>query len=151
MKQTTMITHKEIDKNWWIVDAEGQTVGRMASEVAQLLRGKHKVSFTPHINNGDHVIIINADKVVFTGKKETKKNYYHHSMHPGGLRRRTVAVQRELDATKIVERAVRLMLPKNVQGANQFRALHVFEGQTHPYAAQKPQMYALKNHKGETK
>ncbi|PPE06117.1 50S ribosomal protein L13 [Williamsoniiplasma lucivorax] len=151
MKQTTLISAKDIKKNWYIVDAEGQTVGRLSTQVALLLRGKHKVTFTPHINNGDHVIVINAEKAIFTGKKETDKNYYHHSMHPGGLRRRNVATQRELDATKILERAIRLMLPKNVQGANQFRALHVIKGSEHPYAAQKPEVYVVNTRKGENK
>ena len=134
-----------------MVDATNQTVGRMASEVAVLLRGKHKPTFTPHMNNGDHVIIINAEKAIFTGKKESQKNYYHHSMHPGGLRRRNVSTQRRLDATKILEHAVRLMLPKNTQGSNQFRALHVFKGSTHPYQAQKPQSYQLHYTEGEIK
>lgn len=151
MKQTTLITANEIQKEWWIVDAAGQTVGRLATEVATLLRGKHKVTFTPYINNGDHVIIVNAEKAVFSGKKETKKNYYHHSMYPGGLKRRNVATQRELQPAKILEHAIRLMLPKNVQGANQYRALHVFAGTEHPYQAQKPEVYTLKNvKKGET-
>ena len=151
MKQTTMITPTEIEKNWLIIDASGHTVGRLASEVAPLLRGKHKVTFTPHINNGDHVIIINAEKIIFSGKKEMDKNYYHHSMYPGGLKRRNVATQRKLDPTKILERAIRLMLPKNVQGANQFRALHVFKGVDHPYSAQKPETYVIKYEKGEVK
>lgn len=115
------------------------------------MRGKNKVTFTPHINNGDHVIIINAEKAKFTGNKETDKNYYHHSMHPGGLRRRSVATQRELDARKILERAIKLMLPKNVQGANQFRALHVFVGSQHPYAAQKPEVLVFNTNKGDNK
>lgn len=151
MKQTTLISAKDINKKWYIVDAEGQTVGRLATQVALVLRGKHKVDFTPHINNGDHVIIINAEKAIFSGKKESNKVYYHHSIHPGGLRRRTVAVQRELDATKILERAIRLMLPKNVQGANQYRALHVFEGSEHPYVAQKPEVLNIQTKKGEIK
>ncbi|ASZ09266.1 50S ribosomal protein L13 [Mesoplasma chauliocola] len=150
MKQTTLIAAKDIKKNWYIVDAAGQNVGRLSTEVARILRGKHKVDFTPHMNNGDHVIIINAEKVLFTGKKESDKMYYHHSMHPGGLRRRTVAVQRELDATKILERSIRLMLPKNVQGRNQFRALHVFVGENHPYTAQKPEVLTFVK-KGDNK
>lgn len=133
------------------MDATDQSVGRMASEVAILLRGKHKPTFTPHINNGDHVIIINAEKAIFSGKKETQKTYYHHSMYPGGLRRRNVATQRRLDATKILERAIRLMLPKNIQGANQFRALHVFTGNEHPYKAQKPQSYQFHHLEGGVK
>lgn len=149
MNQTTLISAKDIDKKWYVVDAAGQTVGRLATEVALVLRGKRKVTFTPHINNGDHVIIINAEQAIFTGKKEADKNYYHHSMHPGGLRRRNVATQRELDARKILERAIKLMLPKNVQGANQFRALHVLTGPTHPYAAQKPEVLVINTKKGE--
>ncbi|WP_031542151.1 50S ribosomal protein L13 [Mesoplasma photuris] len=148
MNQTTLISAKDIKKDWYIVDAADQTVGRLATQVATVLRGKNKPSFTPHINNGDHVIIINAEKVKFTGKKESDKTYYHHSMHPGGLRRRTVDTQRELDARKILERAIKLMLPKNVQGANQFRALHVFVGSEHPYAAQKPTVLEINTRKG---
>ena len=151
MNQTTLIAAKDINKKWYVVDAAGQTVGRLATQVALVLRGKHKVDFTPYMNNGDHVIIINAEKAIFTGKKESDKTYYHHSMHPGGLRRRTVAVQRELDSTKILERAIKLMLPKNVQGGNQFRALHVFEGSEHPFAAQKPEVLNIQTKKGETK
>lgn len=151
MKQTTLISTKDIKKDWYIIDAADQTVGRLATQVALILRGKNKVTFTPHINNGDHVIIINAEKAKFTGNKETDKNYYHHSMHPGGLRRRSVATQRELDARKILERAIKLMLPKNVQGANQFRALHVFVGSQHPYAAQKPEVLVFNTNKGDNK
>ncbi|WP_027063005.1 50S ribosomal protein L13 [Mesoplasma seiffertii] len=151
MNQTTLISAKDIDKKWYIVDAADQTVGRLATQVAMVLRGKNKPNFTPHINNGDHVIIINAEKAKFTGKKESDKTYYHHSMHPGGLRRRTVAVQRDLDARKILERAIKLMLPKNVQGGNQFRALHVFVGENHPYAAQKPVVLEVNTKKGDNK
>ncbi|ATG97206.1 50S ribosomal protein L13 [Mesoplasma lactucae] len=143
MKQTTLIKASDIKKDWWIVDAEGQTVGRLATQVAMVLRGKHKPTFTPHINNGDHVIIINADKVAFTGKKEQGKNYYHHSMYPGGLKRRNVATVRERKPEFILENAVRLMLPKGVQGHNQFRALHVFAGTEHPYAAQQPKQLVV--------
>jgi large subunit ribosomal protein L13 len=121
------------------------------SEVAKVLRGKHKPSFTPHINNGDHVIIINADKVRLTGKKESDKIYYHHSMYPGGLKRRNVATQRDLFPERIVERAVRLMLPKTVQGGNQYRALHVYAGETHPHDAQKPEVLVINTNKGDNK
>ncbi|WP_434335142.1 50S ribosomal protein L13 [Mycoplasma capricolum subsp. capricolum] len=151
MKQTTMISAKNINKKWYILDAENKTVGRLATQVALVLRGKHKVDFTPHINNGDHVIVINAEKAIFSGKKESNKFYYHHSMHPGGLKKRSVSVQRELDPTKILERAIRLMLPKNVQGSNQYRALHVFKGSEHPYAAQKPEVLEISTKKGDVK
>ncbi|WP_338969455.1 50S ribosomal protein L13 [Spiroplasma endosymbiont of Labia minor] len=150
MRQTTLIKMSEIDKKWYIIDAQGLTMGRMATQVAVLLRGKHKPNFTPNINNGDHVIIINADKVEFTGKKESKKLYFHHTLYPGGLRQRNVATQRSLNSTKMVEHAVRLMLPKNVQGSSQFRALHVYADSTHPHQAQNPVEYKIIK-KGEIK
>ncbi|AXK51041.1 50S ribosomal protein L13 [Spiroplasma alleghenense] len=152
MRQTTLIKTAEIAKKWYIVDAQDAIVGRLATQVAMVLRGKHKPTFTPHINNGDHVIIINADKVKFTGKKETDKNYYHHTMHPGGLRRRNVATQRELQPIKILEHAIRLMLPKNVQGSNQYRALHVYAGSEHPHQAQQPEILVIdSNRNGDKK
>jgi large subunit ribosomal protein L13 len=150
MKQTTLITAKEIKKDWYVVDAAGQTVGRLATQVATVLRGKHKPTFTPHINNGDHVIVINAEKAIFSGKKESNKNYYHHSLHPGGLKSKNVATMRKDKPEFILERAIRLMLPKNVQGGNQYRALHVIVGPEHPYAAQKPKELVLQS-KGENK
>jgi len=151
MKQTTLITTKDIKKDWYIVDAEGQTVGRLATQVAMVLRGKHKPTFTPHINNGDHVIVINAEKAIFSGKKESDKNYYHHSLHPGGLKTQNVATMRKTKPAYILERAIRLMLPKNVQGANQYRALHVIVGSEHPYAAQKPKALVIGKSEGGTK
>jgi len=151
MKQTTLLTAKDIKKDWYLVDATDQTVGRLASQVALVLRGKNKPTFTPHINNGDHVIIINADKAIFSGKKESDKNYYHHSLYPGGLKARNVKTTRENKPEFILEHAIRLMLPKNTQGANQFRALHVFAGSEHPYAAQKPKELVIETRKGGTK
>ncbi len=151
MKQTTLIKTTDIKKDWYIVDAAGQTVGRLASQVALVLRGKHKVTFTPHINNGDHVIVINAEKAIFTGKKESDKNYYHHSMYPGGLKRRNVASVRKNKPEFILERAIRLMLPKGVQGHNQFRQLHVLVGETHPYQAQQPKALVIETKKGGNK
>lgn len=144
MKQTTLIKSADINKKWWVVDAEGQTLGRMATQIAMVLRGKNKVDYTPHINNGDHVIVINAEKVLLTGKKEADKYYYRHSLHPGGLHKRNVATERELNPERIVERAVRLMLSKNVQGSSQFRALHVYSGTEHPHEAQQPEVMVIK-------
>ncbi|WP_338983278.1 50S ribosomal protein L13 [Spiroplasma endosymbiont of Othius punctulatus] len=144
MKQTTLIKSADINKKWWVVDAEGQTLGRMATQIAMILRGKHKPDYTPHINNGDHVIVINAEKVKLSGKKESDKYYYRHSMHPGGLHKRNVATERELNPERIVERAVRLMLSKNVQGSSQFRALHVYSGATHQHEAQQPEIMVIK-------
>lgn len=151
MKQTTMIKTADIAKKWYVVDAADMILGRMSTEVARVLRGKHKPTYTPHINNGDHVIIINAEKVILTGRKESDKIYYHHSMYPGGLKRRNVATQRDLFPERIIERAVRLMLPKNVQGANQYRALHVYAGPEHPHQAQNPEVLVLETRKGDNK
>lgn len=150
MKQTTLIKKADISKKWYVVDATDQVLGRLASEVAKILRGKHKSDFTPHINNGDNVIIINAEKVKVTGKKEQDKIYYHHSMYPGGLKRRNVETQRELFPERIIERAVRLMLPKGVQGSNQYRSLFVYAGEKHPHDAQNPQVLVF-NKKGDNK
>ncbi|AHI53271.1 50S ribosomal protein L13 [Spiroplasma culicicola] len=151
MKQTTLIKSSDIDKKWYVVDATDAILGRLSTEIAKVLRGKHKPTFTPHMNNGDHVIVINAEKVILTGKKETDKNYYHHSMHPGGLKSRNVKTQRALFPERIVERAVRLMLPKNVQGSNQYRALHVYAGSEHPHQAQNPQVLVINAKKGDNK
>ncbi|ATX70562.1 50S ribosomal protein L13 [Spiroplasma clarkii] len=151
MKQTTLIKTADIAKKWYVVDATDAILGRLSTEVATVLRGKHKPNYTPHINNGDHVIIINAEKVVLSGKKETDKNYYHHSMYPGGLKSRNVKTQRELFPERIVERAVRLMLPKNVQGGNQYRALHVYAGPEHPHQAQNPEVLVINTRKGDKK
>ncbi|QGS52337.1 50S ribosomal protein L13 [Spiroplasma tabanidicola] len=149
MKQTTLIKTADIAKKWYVVDATDAILGRLSTQVATVLRGKHKPDFTPHINNGDHVIIINAEKVVLTGKKEADKNYYHHSMYPGGLKSRNVKTQRQLFPERIIERAVRLMLPKNTQGANQYRALHVYAGSEHPHQAQNPEVLVINSRKGD--
>lgn len=151
MKQTTLIKTSDINKKWYVIDATDAVLGRLSTQIATVLRGKHKPSFTPNINNGDHVIVINADKVKFTGKKETDKLYYRHSMYPGGLRSRNVKTTRELFPERIVERAVRLMLPKTVQGRNQFRALHVYAGTEHPHTAQQPEVMVIKTNKGDNK
>ncbi len=151
MKQTTLIKTADIAKKWYVVDATGATLGRLSTQIALVLRGKNKPTFTPHINNGDHVIVINAEKVILSGKKENDKNYYHHSMHPGGLKSRNVATQRKLFPERIIERAVRLMLPKNVQGGNQYRALHVYAGNEHPHQAQNPEVLVIQSKKGDSK
>ncbi|AKU79377.1 50S ribosomal protein L13 [Spiroplasma turonicum] len=148
MKQTTLIKTADIAKKWYVVDASEQTLGRLSTEIAKILRGKHKPSFTPHINNGDHVIVINAEKVILSGNKEKDKNYYSHSFHPGGLKVRNVQTQRKLFPERIVERAVRLMLPKTVQGSNQYRALHVYAGSEHPHEAQQPEVLIINTKKG---
>jgi large subunit ribosomal protein L13 len=126
-------------KRWYVVDAEGQTLGRIASVIAATLRGKTNPTFTPHADMGDYVIVVNAEKVVLTGKKETQKLYSHHSGYPGGLRRRSVREVRASHPERIIENAVRGMLPGNVLGRRQFRKLKVYAGPDHPHATQQPE------------
>jgi len=126
-------------KRWYVVDADGQTLGRIASVIAATLRGKTKPTYTPHADMGDFVIVVNAEKVVLTGKKETQKLYYRHSGYPGGLRRRSVREVRAAHPERIIENAVRGMLPGNVLGRRQFRKLKVYAGPDHPHATQQPE------------
>jgi large subunit ribosomal protein L13 len=126
-------------RKWFVVDAEGKTLGRVASVIAQTLRGKTKANFAPHMDLGDFVIVVNADKVVLTGKKETQKFYYRHSNYPGGLRQVSVRQMRLTHPDRIIEAAVRGMLPRNVLGEQQLRKLKIYAGPTHPHASQQPQ------------
>jgi large subunit ribosomal protein L13 len=128
----------EIERNWYVVDAEGLTLGRMATEVARVLRGKHKPTFTPHIDTGDFVIIVNADKVVLSSGKAEKKMVYRHSGYPGGIRSRTYQQLLETRPEEAVRRTVRGMIPKTRLGRAQVGKLKVYGGPTHPHAAQKP-------------
>ncbi len=129
----------EIERTWYVVDAEGLTLGRMATEVARILRGKHKPTFAPHIDTGDHVIIINADKVVLSPGKAEAKKVYRHSGYPGGIRSRTYAELLDSRPQEAVRRTIRGMIPKNRLGRAQLSKLKVYAGPTHPHAAQKPQ------------
>jgi large subunit ribosomal protein L13 len=133
----------EIEHEWYVVDADGLTLGRMATEVARVLRGKHKPTFSPHIDTGDHVVIINASKVVLSSGKAEKKMVYRHTGYPGGIRSTTYA--EELDATPAdaVRRTVRGMLPKNRLGRQMLKKLKVYAGPEHPHGAQKPQTLDL--------
>ena len=133
----------DIEKKWILIDAEGVVLGRLASIVAMRLRGKHKPTFTPHMDMGDNVIIINADKVVLTANKASKKKYYDHSGYPGGLRTTSYTEMIEGKPERVVERAIRGMLPKNSLGRDQFRKLKVYAGGEHPHAAQQPTTYAI--------
>jgi large subunit ribosomal protein L13 len=130
-------------KRWYIVDADGKTLGRLATVIASTLRGKTKPTYTPHADMGDFVIVINAEKVALTGKKETQKLYSRHSGYPGGLRRRSVREVRATHPERLIESAVRGMLPKNSLGARQFRKLKVYAGPDHPHATQRPQELPL--------
>ena len=129
---------REIEQDWKLVDADGQTLGRLATEIADVLRGKHKPVYTPHVDTGDFVVVVNAEKVRVTGKKLEQKIYYRHSGYPGGLRQRTLAEQLERRPEEAIRRAVRGMLPKNKLAAAQLRKLKVYAGPEHPHAAQNP-------------
>jgi large subunit ribosomal protein L13 len=128
----------EIERSWYIVDAEGQTLGRLASQIAAVLRGKHKPIFTPHVDCGDYVIVINAEKIHVTGRRLEQKMYYRHSGYPGGLSEISLADQLERFPTRPIELAVKGMLPKNKLGNKMFKKLKVYAGTEHEHAAQQP-------------
>ena len=138
MKNTYMQKKEEVVRNWYVVDAEGLTLGRLATKVAHVLRGKHKPTYTPHIDCGDYVIITNASKVVLTGDKLDKKIYYNHSGCTGGLRERTARVMRDQYPVEMVDRAVKGMLPHGRLGRQMYKKLFVYAGEEHPHAAQQP-------------
>ncbi len=131
----------EVERKWYLLDAEGQTLGRLAVLAANLLRGKHKPQYTPNVDTGDFVIIINAEKISVTGKKETGKIYYHHTGYPGGLKSASFRELMEKNPTKAIEKAIKGMLPHNTLGQEQFNKLKVYAGSEHPHAAQKPVVY----------
>lgn len=133
----------EIERDWYVVDAEGLTLGRMATEVARILRGKHKAMYTPHLDTGDHVIIVNAEKVVLTADKAAAKQVYHHTGYPGGIRSTTYATLLAEKPEDAVRRTVRGMLPKNRLGRQMLRKLKVYAGPSHPHGAQQPRPLSL--------
>lgn len=128
----------EVQRRWYVVDAEGKTLGRLATTVAATLRGKHKPMYTPHIDTGDFVVVINADKVKVTGNKETQKFYYRHSDYPGGLKTTSLKDMRARYPERIIEAAVRGMLPGSTLGRQQLKKLKVYAGTSHPHEAQNP-------------
>ncbi|MFC7372624.1 50S ribosomal protein L13 [Fictibacillus iocasae] len=144
MRTTFMAKAAEVERKWYVIDAEGKTLGRLASEVASILRGKHKPIFTPHVDTGDNVIIINAEKIHLTGKKLSDKIYYRHTGHPGGLRTRTALEMRTTRPVQMLELAIKGMLPKNSLGRKMFKKLHVYAGSEHNHQAQKPENYELR-------
>ncbi len=148
-EQTFMAKAEEADRNWWIVDASGQRLGRLATQIATLLRGKHKPTFTPHMDNGDFVVVINADKVEMTGTKWTEKKYYSHSRFFGSLKEKSAAQMKDFDSTFIIHEAVRGMLPTNKLSYSLINKLKTYKGSEHPHAVQKPQAYKLSTKKGE--
>ncbi|MEH7386644.1 50S ribosomal protein L13 [Bacillus sp. JJ1521] len=144
MRTTFMANAQNIERKWYVVDAEGKTLGRLSTEVATLLRGKHKPTFTPHVDTGDNVIIINAEKIELTGNKLHDKIYYRHSQFPGGLKSRTALEMRTNFPTRMLELAVKGMLPKGSLGRQMFKKLHVYAGSEHPHQAQQPEVYELR-------
>lgn len=138
MNKTSVPSIDSIDRQWYLVDAENQTLGRLATEVASVLRGKNKASFTPHLDTGDFVIVVNADKIRVSGKKPQQKLYRRHSGRPGGMKVETFEHLQERLPERIVEKAIKGMLPHNALGRQLFRKLKVYKGTEHPHAAQQP-------------
>ena len=141
--KTVSANKATVSKEWVVVDADGQTLGRLASEIAKLIRGKHKPNFTPHVDCGDNVVVINAEKINLTGKKWTDKSYIRHTGYPGGQRSLTATEMFEKDPTRLVEKAVKGMLPKNILGSALFRNLYVYAGTEHKHDAQNPKAINL--------
>ncbi len=139
MNKTPLPTKDTLEQKWYVVDAADQRLGRLASEIAMILRGKNKPTFTPHLDTGDFVIVVNAEKVVVTGKKRTQKLYRRHSGRPGGMKTETFDKLQARIPERIIEKAVKGMLPKNSLGRKLFTKLKVYAGSTHPHQAQKPQ------------
>ena len=134
-----MANPAKVERKWYVVDAAGYTLGRLASEVAKVLRGKNKPVFTPHVDTGDYVVIVNAEKIKVTGKKLDQKIYYHHSEYVGGMKETTLSEMLDKKPEKVIEHAVKGMLPKGPLGRQMFTKLHVYAGPEHPHAAQKPE------------
>jgi large subunit ribosomal protein L13 len=142
--KTQYATPQTVEKKWLVIDAEGQILGRLCSQIAYILRGKHKTSYSPHVDCGDNVIVINADKIRLTGKKWTAKSHVWYTGHPGGQRSLTMTALMERDPRRPVELAVKRMLPKNKLGNAIYRSLKVYAGPNHPHEAQNPVNYQLK-------
>ncbi len=134
----------EVERKWYLIDAEGVVLGRLAATVASILRGKHKTMFTPHIDTGDHVVIINADKVRLTGRKMTQKRFFWHTGYPGGIKSKTMEqILGGKHPQRVVEKAIERMVPKGPLGRDQLRKLRVYAGPEHPHAAQQPEVLDL--------
>lgn len=141
--KTYALKAEDIERRWYVVDAEGQILGRLASEIAKILKGKHKPIYTPHMDTGDYVIVINAHKIKVTGRKMEQKFYYRHSGYPGGLKGISLAEQLEKHPTRVLEAAVRGMLPKNRLGRRMRKKLKVYAAPSHPHQAQQPEVLEL--------
>ena len=149
MEKTYLPSQDSLEKNWYVVDAADQRLGRLASEIAMILRGKNKPTYTPHMDTGDFVIVVNAEKVVVTGKKRTQKLYRRNSGRPGGMKTETFAKLQDRLPERIIEQAVKGMLPKNSLGRQLFTKLKVYAGDSHPHQAQQPQTLTIQTIPGE--
>ncbi len=143
MVRTYMAKAGEVQRKWYLIDADGKTLGRLATEVARILRGKHKAIYTPHVDTGDHVIVINAAKVKVTGKKYTDKLYYRHTGYPGGIKVTNFADLLRRRPEQVIEKAVWGMIPHNRLGRKVFKKLRVYPGPDHPHAGQKPEVWEI--------
>ena len=139
-----MASPATIERKWYVIDAQGQTLGRLSSEIAKILRGKNKPTYTPFIDTGDNVIVVNAEKIKVTGKKMDQKIYYKHSDYPGGMRETTLKEMLDKKPTDVITLAVKGMLPKGPLGRSMIEKLHVYAGAEHPHAAQKPEALEIK-------
>jgi large subunit ribosomal protein L13 len=144
MMKSYMARPLEVERKWYVVDAEGQTLGRLATEIATILRGKNKPQYTPHVDTGDFVVVVNAEKVAVTGRKAEQKVYRRHSGYPGGLKETSYERMMERRPTEILRRAVKGMMPKNRLARQQLRKLKIYAGPEHPHAAQNPQPYEVR-------
>lgn len=144
MRTTYMAKKDDVERKWFVIDAEGETLGRLASEIAGLLRGKHKPIYTPHVDTGDYVIVVNAEKIELTGNKLNDKMYYSHSGYPSGLKARNAGMMLERHPEKVIETAVKGMLPKGSLGRQMRKKLFVYKGPEHKNQAQKPEVYELR-------
>lgn len=142
-KMTRFVRTEDVNKNWYVIDAKDQVLGRIAGKIAHILRGKHKPTFTPNADTGDFVIVINADKIKLTGKRESQKTYFTHTGYPGGVKVKTFAELRETKPEFIIQQAVKGMLPKNKLGRRLNRKLKVYAGENHPHQAQQPETLSL--------
>ena len=141
--KTVSMRDQDVERSWWLIDAENQTLGRLATEIARRLRGKHKPEYTPHMDTGDHIVIINADKVRVTGAKTEDKMYYRHTGYPGGIKETNFSDLQAEHPERVIEKAVKGMLPKNPLGRAMFKKLHIYAGPEHKHQAQQPQNLEL--------
>lgn len=141
--KTLMAKTGQIERKWYLIDATGKTLGRLASKIAHILRGKHKPEFTPHVDTGDYIVVINAEKIAVTGKKQSNKQYEHYTGYPGGLKTVSFDKLQKRFPTRIIEKAVKGMLPKNPLGYAMISKLKIYAGELHPHSAQNPEVTAI--------